>query len=221
MSVVGRSSLVVGQPSPTPVIPTGVRPSVFGWSNGVEEPAVRLLRQIACASAKSAATVTFGIVLLWACPSGAQTTPKSQTETQKELDTLTASLANGSIASIDILHMPDHLETRASVTPENLEKWSDYRITIRKVSEWAGRGELVETMKSTKVAPDSRMPDMRSAIVFNDAHGSRIGALYFGRFFGRYMGQFGGAEGSIGSAPVKFNGDLATWLKQMIPSSLR
>ena len=29
------------------VIPTGVRPSVFGWSNAVEEPAVRLLCQIA------------------------------------------------------------------------------------------------------------------------------------------------------------------------------
>ena len=31
----------------TSVIPTGVRPSVLGWSNGVEEPAVRLLRQAA------------------------------------------------------------------------------------------------------------------------------------------------------------------------------
>jgi len=30
-----------------PVIPTGVRPSVFGWSKGVEEPAVRLRRQMA------------------------------------------------------------------------------------------------------------------------------------------------------------------------------
>jgi hypothetical protein len=29
------------------VIPTGVRPSALGWSNGVEEPAVRLLRQTA------------------------------------------------------------------------------------------------------------------------------------------------------------------------------
>lgn len=33
--------------TPIPVIPTGVQPSVLGWSNGVEEPAVRLLRQTA------------------------------------------------------------------------------------------------------------------------------------------------------------------------------
>jgi len=33
---------------PIPVIPTGVRPSLLGWSNGVEEPAVRLRRQTAC-----------------------------------------------------------------------------------------------------------------------------------------------------------------------------
>jgi hypothetical protein len=65
------------------------------------------------------------------------------------------------------------------------------------------------------------MPDLRSAIIFNDAKGNRIGTLYVGRYFGRYIGQFGGAQGGIGSTPVKFNGGLATWLKRMIPSSLQ
>jgi hypothetical protein len=205
------------------VIPTGVRPSVLGWSNEVEEPAVRLQRQTACTIGKSVVLVAaIGFMFLWTPGLAvAQTTPTSKSDPQKQMDALTTSLANGSVASIDILHMPDRMETRASVTPEKLEKWSDYRSTISKVSEWEGRGELVEAMKSTKVAPDSRMPDMRSAIVFNDAHGNWIGLLYFGRYFGRYIGQFGGAEGSIGNTPVKFNGDLATWLKHMIPSSLQ
>ena len=140
---------------------------------------------------------------------------------QKELDNITTSLANGSVASIDILHMPDEVETRASVTPENLERWFDYRITISKVREWVGRNELRETMKSTKVALNSRMPDLRSAVIFYGSNGKRIGALCLGRYFGRYIGQFGGAEGSIGNTPVKFNGDLSTWLKHMIPSSLQ
>jgi hypothetical protein len=175
---------------------------------------------MACAG-KSAARVVFGIVLLCACLAGAQTTPKSQTDAQKELETITTSLANGSVASIDILHMPDEVETRTSVTPENMEKWWEYRITISKVGEWAGRGELIETMKATKLASNPRMPDLRSALVFKDSHGNRIGTLYFGRYFGRYIGQSGGAEGSIGNTPVKFNGDLTTWLKQMIPSKLQ
>jgi|SRR5579863_4621104 len=203
------------------VIPTGVRPSVLGWSNEVEEPAFRLQRQTAGTIGKSVVLATvIGLMLFWAPGLAvAQTTPTSRSDSQKQMDALTTALANGSVASIDVLHMPDRMETRASVTPENLEKLSDYRSTISKVSEWEGRGELVEAMKSTKVVPDSRLPDMRSAIVFNDAHGNRIGVLYFGRYFGRYIGQFGGAEGSIGNTPVKFNGDLATWLKHMIPSS--
>jgi hypothetical protein len=206
-----------------PVIPTGVRPFPLGWSKGVEKPAVRLLRQIACVSGKSIALgVVLGIVLIWMTGiAGAQTTSASENDAQKQLNNLTTSLANGSVASIDILHMPDGTETRASIGPENLEKWWESRITLGKVSEWAGRDELVETMKSTKTDPNPRMPDLRSAVIFNDSHGNRIGALYFGRYFGRYVGQFGGAEGSIGNTPVKFNGGLSTWLKGMIPSSLQ
>jgi hypothetical protein len=206
-----------------PVIPTGGRPSALEWSNGVEEPAVSLLRQTACTVDKTFARVAaLGIILLCMTDmAGAQKTSLHQTEPQNQLNNLTTSLADGSVASIDILHMPDRTETRASVTPENLERWFDCRITISKVSEWAGRGELVETMKYTKLSSNSRMLDLRSAVVFNDSHGSRIGALYFGRYFGRYIGQSGGAEGSIGNTPVKFDGGLSTWLKHMIPSSLQ
>jgi hypothetical protein len=189
----------------------------------VEEPAVRLPRRTAWVIRQSTALVAaLGLVLVWITGiAGAQTTSASENDARKRMNNLTDSLANGSVAGIDILHMPDRTETLASVTPENLEKWSDYRIKTSKVSEWDGRGELVEAMKSTKVISDSRMPDLRSAIIFTDFHGNRIGALYFGRYFGRYIGQFGGAEGSIGNMPVKFNGDLATWLKHMIPSSLQ
>jgi hypothetical protein len=96
------------------VIPTGVRPSALGWSNGVEEPAVRLLRQTACVVGRSVSlAAAFGILLLWTGLAGAQTLVP-QTDAQKELETITASLANGSVATIDILHMPDEVETLSS-----------------------------------------------------------------------------------------------------------
>jgi len=205
----------------TSVIPTGVRPSALGWSNGVEEPDVSLLRQTACAVGKSVAfAAMLGLVLVWITGiAGAQTTSACESNAQKQLNNLTTSLANGSVANIDILHMQDGMETRASVRPENLERWWESRITLGKVSEWEGRDELVETMKSTKLASNSPIPDLRSAVVFSDSRGNRI--VYFGRYFGRYIGQFGGAEGSIGNTPVKFNGGLSTWLKHMIPPSLQ
>jgi len=198
----------------SPVIPTGGRPSVLGWSNGVEEPAVRLLRQIACKP--MALVVPIVVFVFWVVGAAS-----AQNASAPDAGVQNTSLANGSFASIDILHMPDEVETRASVTPESLERWFDYRITISKVREWVGRNELIETMKSTRVPLNSRMPDLRSAVIFYGSNGKRIGALYLGRYFGRYIGQFGGAEGSIGNTPVKFNGDLSSWLKHMIPSSLQ
>jgi hypothetical protein len=204
------------------VIPAGIRRSLLEGSNAVEEPAVRLRPRL-CVVLKSVPSGTAMVLVLLLMPlmAGAQTKPKPESELQKQLNNLTTSLDNGSVTSINILHMPDRMETRASVTPEKLEEWWDCRISLSKVSEWAGRDELVQIMKSTKVVSDGHMPDLRSAIIFNDTKGNRIVALYFGRYFGRYMGQFGGAEGSIGNIPVKFNGDLATWLKHMIPSSLQ
>src|SRR6266705_4291144 len=117
-------------------------------------------------------TVVFGVILLsianTAC--AAKVVSGSESDAQKQLDNLTISLANGSVESIDILHMPDGTETRASVRPENLERWWESRITLGKVSEWAGRDELVATMNSTKTDSNPRMPDLRSAIIFNDSH---------------------------------------------------
>ncbi len=237
-SVVGRSSLVVGKTRNrikptlkvrefivilTSVIPTGVRPSALGWSNGVEEPAFSSPLQTArVAGERITLVAVLGALLLWmACAAGAQKVSDSQSDAQKQLSNITNSLANSSITSIDILHMPDRMETRASVNPENLERWFDSRITINKVREWAGRDELLGAMKSTRVAPNTRMPDLRSAIIFNGSDGQRVGVLYFGRYFGRYLGQFGGAEGAIGNIPVSFKGSLSTWLKNTIPSSLQ
>jgi len=161
------------------------------------------------------------IVLIVSPACARKTVSAADPNAQRELNDLTTSLANGSIATIDILHMPDRVETRASVSPDNLERWFDCRVTINKISEWSGRNELVQTMKSSTVTQENRMPDMRSAVIFYGSDGHRIGALYFGRYFGRYLGQFDGAQGAIGNTPVSFKGNMSVWLKQMIPSALQ
>jgi hypothetical protein len=138
----------------------------------VEEPAVSLLRQTACAVLKPIAFITIlGFVSLWiTAMAGAQMAALSQSGVQKQLSDLTTSLANGAVATIDILHMPDRIETPVSVTPESLEKWSYCRITITDVREWSGRDELIYAMRSSRLTADSRMPDLRSAVIFLQFH---------------------------------------------------
>jgi hypothetical protein len=200
------------------VIPTGVRASACGWSNGAEEPAVLLAQ--ATGFRKNLFRAVVASILL-ACNGIAAGQGTAASDAQKQLSNITAALANNTVASIDILHMPDEVETRASVTPENLERWFDFRITINKAREWAGRDGLVKTLRSTTVSPGPRMPDLRSAIVFNGTDGKRIGTLYVGRYFGKYLVQFDSPDGAVEKIPVKFNSELTKWLKEMIPSPLR
>jgi hypothetical protein len=140
---------------------------------------------------------------------------------RKELSDITSALQDGKIASIEILHMPDRVMTRASVTPENLEHWFESRVEISKIAEWGGRDDLLRALRGTKLVPASHMADMRSAIAFNGLDGKRIGILYVGRYFGRYIAQSGATDGAIGNTPVKLKGEWSAWLKQMIPSPLR
>jgi hypothetical protein len=203
------------------VIPTEVRSSARVWSNGVEEPAVRVRSLITLRICNLFAIAAVATILLFWSTAAAHGQGATVSDAQKELPNITAALANNTVASIDILHMPDEVETRASVTPENLERWFDFRITINKAREWAGRDELVRALKSTKASPSPRMADLRSAIVFNSPDRKRIGTLYVGRYFGKYLGQSDGADGAIKETPVKFSGDLSMWIKQMIPSPLQ
>ena len=189
----------------------------------VEKPAVRLCYAVAVRIRELfSITAISSILLLWGTvPANAQGAVTATTDAQRQFSNISAAVANNTVASIDILHMPDEVETRASVTPENLERWFDFRITINKAREWAGRDRLVKTFRSTTVSPSLHMSDLRSAIAFNDSDGKRIGTLYVGRYFGKYLMQFDDADGAVEKTPVKFNGELTTWLKEMIPSPLR
>jgi hypothetical protein len=165
--------------------------------------------------------LVLGTILLFASGAAEARNTTPGVDTNAQLDSLATALENGAVATIDILHMPDAVETRVSVTPELLEKWFRSRLSINRVSEWAGRAELIKIMKSGTITGLSRMPDLRSAVIFYGGDGRRIGALYLGRYFGRHVGLFSGADGAIEGTPVSLKGDLPTWFKEMIPSSLQ
>ncbi|MGH9516206.1 MAG: hypothetical protein ACRD3P_11075 [Terriglobales bacterium] len=181
---------------------------------GVEEPTFNRRRRASFYVAGCAVMIGS-----FAALSNAQSTADS--DVQKQFSNITTALQKREVASIDILHMPDGVMTRASVGPANLERWFESRVEIAKAGEWNGCDDLLRILQGTKVVPTSRAVDMRSAIIFNGRDGKRIGTLYIGRYFGKYLGQLGGADGAIGTVPVKFEGGLVAWLKGMIPSPLR
>ena len=200
------------------VIPTDVRSSARGWSNGVEEPAVWLAQATGFRKNLSRA-VGASILLLCNGIAAAGQGTAATSNAQKQLSNITSALANSSVASIDICMARCGRNSRVCPSGE-FGAMVDFRITINRACEWAGRDELVKTLRSTTVLPSLRLPDLRSAIVFKGVDGKRIGTLYIGRYFGT-LGNSDGANGAVGKITVKFNGELSKWIKEMIPSPLR
>jgi hypothetical protein len=167
MRVIGRSSLVVGK-SPTRSKSESIHQTLSfrakklvrsRTSFTVEEPAVRPRHRVS--GVISLAAILAMTLLAGSFKSIAQNVPGSIGEAKKQLAFITDSLANRAVSSIEILHMPDQMETRASVTPENLGKWFDFKVTVNKVNEWSGQDNLIKVLRTTTLTEGSLMGDMR------------------------------------------------------------
>lgn len=154
-----------------------------------------------------------GLLLCVASAAFAQkTTSGSEIEAQKELNEVIASLTEGSVSTIEVLHVPDRLETRAAITPQALEMLYQGKLTVRNARDLAGRNELVEALKSSTPILQSRIPDLRWGIIFYASDERRIGALYFDR---------GGKKGAIDNRAISFGKEFSGWLKRRLPDSLQ
>jgi hypothetical protein len=83
----------------------------------VEEPAFHRRRRASFYVAGCAILIGSFIAL-----SNAQSAT-ADSDVQKQFSNITTALQNRKVASIEILHMPDGVMTRASVSPANLERW--------------------------------------------------------------------------------------------------
>lgn len=133
-------------------------------------------------------------------------------DAQKQLNELSALLADDSTATIEILHVPVRIETRAAITPAGLERLFYCKLTVRNIRDWAGRDELVRVMKSSTVTTEPQMPDLRWAIILYSSDERRIGALYFDRW---------GTKGAVGDHAISFGNSFSGWLKHTLPDSLQ
>ncbi|HEY3358408.1 MAG TPA: hypothetical protein VGQ83_34485 [Polyangia bacterium] len=154
-----------------------------------------------------AVALSVGVV---ACATATKT-PKDSAA-QREWEDLTARVERGEVERIEVLHIPSHIMTAWAVKPNEIEQGYHYGFTMRSVPREPNKSSVLQTMRSTQVEPHERFPDLRWAMIFHDAHGARVGAVYVDKF---------GKRGVVGSMPVALRGELLPWLKACFGSSYR
>jgi len=96
-----------------------------------------------------------------------------------QLNALAQELQAGRIGMVEILQISSSSIFRTQVTPELMEKWWDYKSTIRHI-DGSPRDKVVAALKSAVTQQGDPRPDIRWGIVFYSAQEQkRIGALYF------------------------------------------
>ncbi len=128
---------------------------------------------------------------------------KGNSQVQSQIDSIAIKLSKYEIGKIEILQIPPRIEHRISITPELLEKWFYYKLTISDARGGVYGDKLAELLKTLVVKPRSEMADIRWGIIFYDMNDSRAGAIYFDKW---------GRHGAVADIPVSFKGDLFRWL---------
>ncbi|HEY2498057.1 MAG TPA: hypothetical protein VGK24_13385 [Candidatus Angelobacter sp.] len=123
---------------------------------------------------------------------------------QSRLNIIATDLAKGEIGRIEILQMPPEIETRARVTPELLDKWYYYKLTIRNFGESAYRDKIASSFKSLSAERQNDSGDIRWGVIFYTRDEKRVGAVFFDRW---------GKKGSVDFVPVSFKGSFFSWLE--------
>jgi hypothetical protein len=123
------------------VIPTGVRPSVFGWSNAVEEPAVRWRRQIAVliflAALLSGVAVAQDLPKGWRRPTKAETSDDWRNKSRARFLTVTGDFdGDGQPDLAELLVNPSLKRWAVFVKLHSTGRWQ--RIGDENEMDWLG-----------------------------------------------------------------------------------
>lgn len=130
---------------------------------------------------------------------------EDKNEAQKQVDGIAALLTNHDIGTVEIFHIPPHVESPISISSEMIEKHFEYRFTIRSIELGEYEEELAKVMKSVKVSPGPESVDIRWGIVFYHTDGRRLLGIYLD-------GE--GESGLVGHTHVSFNRNLFNWLNR-------
>ncbi len=82
-----------------------------------------------------------------------------------QIDTLVQEMQAGRIGTVEILQIPASAVFRTRVTPELLEKWWDYKLTIRRL-DYPRIDKLAAALKAVTVQQGDTGADMRWGVIF-------------------------------------------------------
>jgi hypothetical protein len=135
------------------------------------------------------------VLCLSACAYG-QTNPRAATENLR-------SQLKGNVRTVEILRMPDEVLTRVNVSPEQLPLLAHYTVTLNAEFE----SSIGSLLSAADPKPGTEDSDLRWGVLFRDASGREIGAIFVDRF---------GKKGYVNKEKVIFGSNLAKRLRQII-----
>ena len=131
----------------------------------------------------------------------------SPNSTHADLERLKSLLNEGTLAKVQVLHMPDSTLTRAAVSQEVLRSTANSVVNFK--------DHLAETFNplfsGVSVKRENHSPDLRWGVLFCDAQDHEIGSVFVDKF-GRY-GYLNGQTVSFDAG--LFGANLATRLHQI------
>jgi hypothetical protein len=130
----------------------------------------------------------------------------------QHLSSLAAECKAGRIGRIEIFRIGSSKLFRTRVSPELLERWFEYKLTVTSLENLNQR-DLISTLESAVVRTSKVPADLRWGVVFYDTKGSvRMRSIYF---------ENSGKCGYIDDSGVCFESDLAVHLKSIAVEAFR
>jgi hypothetical protein len=112
-------------------------------------------------------------------------------------------LDTSSVRRIEVFYIPATVETPVALNPSDLERTSDFRLTIDTSASPHVTQSLASTLRASKVYGSSEKADVRFGVVLYGNDANRVGAIYLG----------GNCKtGQVDDASVKYAGDLCSWV---------
>lgn len=138
--------------------------------------------------------------------------PMKSTPAKERLDSIAKALQEGSVATVEILHVPTSVLTYNRLTQKGLETTYLAKLTIPNLGSSAHRSELAEAFRGLTVSAADDLPDLRWAVILFNQSGQRIGAIYVSG---------DGRGGAVDEIPVTLAGPFHGWLKRSFASVLK
>jgi len=135
---------------------------------------------------------------------------RESTPARERLQSLASRLEAGSIEVVEVYCIPEGVETPVALSPADLERTFDYRLTLKTSASPASMKKLAAALRGSNVWESTNPADMRFGLVFYDQDKIRRGAVYL-------AGDC--TKGQIDEITVGYGGRLCSWVDDALSGS--